>query len=172
MGNGAAGMKAFVELAAWSFIAFLVAPCIVYALARLFCCVKGSALGRQTRAVVLVFAVVATIATINAQKRGGTGTTGVPPVESGTTGITGILPVANPVTGTLHFSSISVPTSGTVTLTVAWPENFFVAGQMLDVLGKESLRDVSWTWITNDIITAEATNISWTLESQSPSNHF
>ena len=165
-------MKAFVELASCSFVAFLATPCILYPLVRLFRCVGRSALGRQTRAVVLALAVVATIATIKAQKRSGTGTTGVPPVESGTTGTTGVLPVANPVTNTLHFSSISVPTSGTVMLTAAWPESFLATGQTLDVLGKENLHDVTWTWVTNGIITAGATNISWTLENQSPSNHF
>jgi hypothetical protein len=118
---------------------------------------------------LVVLALVAVVTICEAQKR--TGTTGVPPVAGSTTGTTGIVPVANPITNTLHLSAIAVSTNGTVTLTAAWPENFLTAGQTLDVLGKGNLHEV-WTWLTNGVITTGATNISWALESQSPSNYF
>ena len=125
---------------------------------------------RLPPASLVVLALAAVITICEAQKR--TGTTGVPPVAGGTTGTTGVPPVANPAANTLHISAIDVSTNGTVTLTAAWPENFLTAGQMLDVLGKENLRDDAWTWLTNGIVVAGATNISWALENQSPSNYF
>lgn len=151
--------RSILEFAAYGFAALVAAPCAVCLLACLFRCVGCSALWRQCRAVVLALLAVATIATIKAQKRGGTGTTG-------------ISPVASPVTNTLHISAISVPTSGTVRLTAAWPIDYLSADQTLDVLGKENLRDVQWTWITNGVVAVDATNISWVLEGQAPSNYF
>ena len=91
------------------------------------------------------FAFLAGAATIEAQKRGSVGTTGVPPVESGTTGATGILPVGNPTTNTLHFSAIAVSTNGTITLTTAWPDGRLAVGQTIDILAKADLRDETWT---------------------------
>ena len=159
-----------VEIAAYGFVALVAVPCVLYLLVRLFRCVRHSALWHQCRAVILALLAAATIATIKAQKR--TGTTGVPPVAGGTTGTTGVSPVANPITNTLHISAIAVFTNGMVTLTAAWPENFLTADQTLDVLGKENLHNETWMWLTNGIVTVGATNISWTLENQSPSNYF
>ena len=165
-------LKSFVEFAAYGVAAILTAVCI-FAWAWTWSGWSWSVLSRQLRRSALaVLVVLAVVATIKAQKRGGTGTTGVPPVESGTTGTTGILPVENPATNTLHFSAIAVPTNGTVALTAAWPENFLTAGQTLDILRKEDLRDETWTWLTNGVVVAGATNISWTIENQSPSNSF
>ena len=159
-----------VEIAAYGFAALVAVPYVLCLLARLFRCVGRSPLWRQCRAVILALLAAATIATIKAQKR--TGTTGVPPVAGGTTGTTGVSPVANPITNTLYISAIAVSSNDTVTLTAAWPENFLTADQTLDVLGKENLHNETWTWLTNGVITTSATNISWTLENQSPSNHF
>ena len=166
-------LKIFVEFAAYGVAAILAAVCI-FAWAWKWSGWSWCVLSRQLRRSVLaVMVALAVVATIEAQKRGGTtGTTGVPPVESGTTGTTGILPVENPATNTLHFSAIAVPTSGTVALTAAWPENFLTTGQTLDILRKEDLRDVTWTWLTNGVVEADSTNMTWTIENQSPSNSF
>ena len=158
-----------VEIAAYGFAALVAVPCVLCLLARLFRCVGRSPLWRQCRAVILALLAAATIATIKAQKR--TGTTGVPPVAGGTTGTTGVSPVANPITNTLYISAIAVSSNDMVTLTAAWPENFLTAGLTLDVLGKGNLHEV-WTWLTNGVITTGATNISWALENQPPSNYF
>ncbi|MDY6380395.1 MAG: hypothetical protein SPK90_06370, partial [Bacteroidales bacterium] len=74
--------------------------------------------------------------------------------------------------GSLHLSGISVSSNGAVALTAAWPAGFLTPGQTLDVLGKENLNDETWTWLANCIVEADATNITWTLEDQSPSNYF
>ena len=114
---------------------------------------------------------MAVVATMKAQKRSGDEATGVSlPREDPPVGEAALLPL--PATDTLHFSAIVVTTNGTVTLTAAWPENFLAAGQTLDILVKSDLRDETWTWLTNGVVEAGATNMSWTIENQSPSNSF
>ena len=135
--------------------------------------IASLALWRLPRVTIVVLFAVGIVATNIAQKGGrGTGTTGVPPVASGTTGTMGDPPVANPITDTLHISTIAVSTNGTVGLMATWPDGFLSADQTLDVLGKENLCDTTWTWITNGVIIAGTTNITWTLENQSSSNYF
>lgn len=164
-------VKALVEFAAYGFAAAVAVLCAIYLWDRLFRCVGCSALWRQTRAVILALLVAATVATIEAQKRGGTtGTTGILPVDSGTTVATGVPPVESTATNTLHLSAIAVPTSGTVALTAAWPENFLDAGQTLDVLASAELQN--WAWLTNGVVSTGATNNTWVLENQPPSNCF
>jgi len=164
-------VKALVKFAAYGFAAAVAVLCAIYLWDRLFRCVGCSALWRQTRAVILALLVAATVATIEAQKRGGTtGTTGILPVDSGTTVATGVPPVESTATNTLHLSAIAVPTSGTVALTAAWPENFLDAGQTLDVLASAELQN--WAWLTNGVVSTGATNNTWVLENQPPSNCF
>jgi hypothetical protein len=94
-----------------------------------------------------------------------------PPAPAQQTGTTGVSPVED-ITDTFHFSAISVPTSGTVALTTAWTNGLLAAGQTIDILVKTDLRDERWTWLTNGVVEAGATNMSWTLDNQSPSNSF
>ena len=128
-------------------------------------------LWRLPRSAIMVLISVAIVATILAQKGDrGTGTTCVPspPLHGGS----GVSPLLGTITNTHNFSCISVDTNGVVALTAAWPEGLLSAGWTIDVLGKEDLSDESWTWGTNGVVDAGATNISWTLESPSPSNCF
>ena len=164
-------LKIFVEFAAYGVAAILAAVCI-FAWAWKWSGWSWSVVSRQLRRSVLaVMVVLAVVATIEAQKRSGNEATGVSlPREEPPVGEAALLPL--PATNTLHFSTIAVPTSGTVTLTAAWPENFLTAGQTLDILRKEDLRDETWIWLTNGVVEAGSTNMTWTIENQSPSNSF
>ncbi len=159
-----------LHIVAWLLVAPLLAFCggyVAIRVLRFLVSVVRKRLFTATGAALLALALglLPTIA-----KR--SGTTGVSPVASGTTGTTGVSPVENPAASTLHLSAITVSSNGTVTLTAAWQENLLVVGQTLDVLGKENIRDETWTWLTNGVATIGATNVSWTLENQSSSNHF
>ncbi len=164
-------LKIFVEFAAYGVAAILAAVCI-FVWAWKWSGWSWSVVSRQLRRSVLaVMVVLAVVATIEAQKRSGNEATGVSlPREEPPVGEAALLPL--PATNTLHFSTIAVPTSGTVTLTAAWPENFLTAGQTLDILRKEDLRDETWIWLTNGVVEAGSTNMTWTIENQSPSNSF
>ena len=164
-------LKSVVEFAAYGVASILAAVCI-FAWAWKWGGWSWSVLSRQLRRSALAMMVaLAVVATIEAQKRSGNEATGVSlPREDPPVGEAALLPL--PATATLHFSAIAVSTNGTVTLTAAWPENFLAAGQTLDVLGKENLRDTTLTWLTNGVVEAGATNMSWTLEIQPPSNSF
>ena len=164
-------LKIFVEFAAYGVAAILAAVCI-FAWAWKWSGWSWSVVSRQLRRSVLaVMVAMAVVATIEAQKRSGNEATGVSlPREEPPVGEAALLPL--PATNTLHFSTIAVPTNGTVALTAAWPENFLTTGQTLDILGKEDLRDETWTWLTNGVVEAGSTNMTWTIENQSPSNSF
>ena len=165
-------LKAVVEFAAYGVAATLAAVCI------LACAWKWSgwtwtAVSRQLRRSALaVMVAMAVVATMKAQKGNrGNGTTGDPPAPVQQTGTTGVSPVED-ITDTFHFSAIAVSTNGTVTLTTAWTNGLLTAGQTIDILVKTDLRDERWTWITNGVVEAGSTNMSWTIEDQSPSNSF
>ena len=165
-------LKAVVEFAAYGVAATLAAVCI------LACAWKWSgwtwtAVSRQLRRSALaVMVAMAVVATMKAQKGNrGNGTTGDPPAPVQQTGTTGVSPVED-ITDTFHFSAIAVSTNGTVTLTTAWTNGLLTAGQTIDILLKTDLRDERWTWITNGVVEAGSTNMSWTIEDQSPSNSF
>ena len=164
-------LKSVVEFVAYGITAILAAVCI-FAWAWKWSGWSWSVLSRQLRRSALaMMAAMAVVATIEAQKRSGNEATGVSlPREDPPVGEAALLPL--PATDPLHFSAIAVSTNGTVTLTAAWPEDFLAAGQTLDVLGKENLRDTTWMWLTNGVVEAGATNMSWTIENQSPSNSF
>jgi len=165
-------LKAVVELAAYGVAATLAAVCIL-AWAWKWGGWSWTAMSRQLRRSALaVMVAMAVVATMKAQKGNrGPGTTGEPPAPVQQTGTTGEPPVED-ITDTFHFSAISVPTSGTVTLTTAWTNGLLVAGQTIDILVKTDLRDETWTWLTNGVVEAGTTNMSWTIENQSPSNSF
>ena len=165
-------LKAVVELAAYGVAATLAAVCIL-AWAWKWGGWSWTAVSRQLRRSALaVMVAMAVVATMKAQKGNrGPGTTGDPPAPVQQTGTTGEPPVED-ITDTFHFSAISVPTSGTVTLTTAWTNGLLTAGQTIDILVKTDLRNERWTWLTNGVVEADATNMSWTIENQSPSNSF
>jgi len=156
-----------VQYLCLAILTLFVVVCVLIGLKKVGRCLCT----RLSSVSLVVFAFAAVVTICEAQKRGGTGTTGVPPVASGTTGTTGVSPVED-ITDTFHFSAISVPTSGTVTLTTAWTNGFLTAGQTIDILVKTDLCDATWTWLTNGVVEAGATNMSWTIENQSPSNSF
>ena len=158
-----------IALIAYGFAAVLAVPCVVYVFTRLSHVVARAAFWHQRRSIIIALLIAAGFATIEAQKRGSTGT-GDPPAPVQQTG-TGVSPVED-IADTFHFSAIDVSTNGTVTLTAAWTNGFLTAGQTIDILVKADLRDATWTWLTNGVVAAGTTNMSWTIENQSPSNSF
>ena len=165
-------LKAVVEFAAYGVAASLAAVCIL-AWAWKWGGWTWAAVSRQLRRSALaVMVAMAVVATMKAQKGDrGAGTTGDPPAPVQQTGTTGDPPVED-VTDRFHFSAISVPTSGTVALTTAWTNGLLTVGQTIDILVKADLRDETWTWLTNGVVAAGSTNMTWTIENQSPSNSF
>ena len=165
-------LKTIVEIAAYGVAAMLSAVCIL-AWAWKWGGWSWSVLSRQLRRSVLaVMVAMSVVVTIKAQKGNrGNGTTGDPPATAQQTGTTGVSPVED-ITDRFHFSAISVPTSGTVMLTTAWTNGFLTAGQTIDILVKTDLRDETWSWLTNGVVAAGSTNMTWTIENQSPSNSF
>ena len=164
-------LKAVVELAAYGVAATLAAVCFLV-WAWKWGGWSWAAVSRQLRRSALaVMVAMAVVATIKAQKRAGNEATGVSlPREDPSVGEAALLPL--PATDTLHFSAISASTNGTVALTTAWTNGLLTAGQTIDILQKTDLRDETWTWLTNGVVEAGATNMSWTIENQSPSNSF
>ena len=160
-----------IALIAYGFAAMLAVPCVLYVLVGFYHSVARSSFWHQRRPVIIALLIVAVFATIEAQKRGSTGTTGDPPAPVQQTGTTGVSPVED-IADTFHFSAFDVSTNGTVTLTAAWTNGFLTAGQTIDILVKADLRDATWTWLTNGVVAADSTNLSWTIENQSPSNSF
>ena len=165
-------LKAVVELTAYGVAATLAAVCILVWAWKWGGWTWTAVSWQLRRSALAVMVAMAVVATMKAQKGNrGPGTTGDPPAPVQQTGTTGEPPVED-ITGTFHFSAISVPTSGTVTLTTAWTNGLLTAGQTIDILMKTDLRDEAWTWLTNGVVEADATNMSWTIENQSPSNSF
>ena len=156
-----------VQYLCLAFLAALATACALVGLKKVGKCLYT----RLSPASLVVLTLAAVITICEAQKRGDSGATGDPPAPVQQTGTTGVPPVED-ITDTFHFSAISVPTSGTVTLTTAWTNGLLTAGQTIDILVKTDLRDEAWTWLTNGVVEADTTNMSWTIENQSPSNSF
>ena len=156
-----------VQYLCLAFLAALATACALVGLKKVGKCLYT----RLSPASLVVLTLAAVITICEAQKRGDSGTTGVSPVANNTTGTTGVPPVED-ITDTFHFSAISVPTSGTVALTTAWTNGLLTAGQTIDVLAKTDLRNERWIWLTNSVVEAGATSMSWTIANQSPSNSF
>ena len=156
-----------VQYLCLAFLAALATACALVGLKKVGKCLYT----RLSPASLVVLALAAVITICEAQKRGDSGATGDSPAPVQQTGTTGDPPVED-ITDTFHFSAISVPTSGTVALTTAWTNGLLTAGQTIDILAKTDLRDERWAWLTNGVVEAGATNMSWTIENQSPSNSF
>ncbi len=151
-------------------VALLAMLAVVSVLAGLLC--AGRHVTRRLRTLALAaMSFVAIVATVLAQKGDRGAGTGDPPAGEQQTGTTGDPPVED-ITDKFHFSAISVPTNGTVALATAWTNGLLAAGQTIDILAKTDLRDETWTWLTNGVVEAGATNMSWTIGNQSPSNSF
>ena len=154
---------------AWLLVAPLLAFCGGYVAIRAVSFLAAVARKRLftatgTALLALALGLLPTIAKRNAGESSGASL----PREESPVGEAALSPLQE----TFRIEAIAVHSNGAVTLTAAWPIDFLTIGQTLDVLGKENIRDETWTWLTNSVITAGTTNISWTLENQSPSNHF